>query len=905
MTAANRRRWLLIPILLASRPFAHVPLPAQTLAVRFEHLSIEDGLSHSAVSDIEQDRHGFLWFGTMNGLNRHDGYRFRVFRHDREDPNSLSDSTVWDLLVDRRGTLWIGTGGGLNRFHHAEERFLHYRHDPEDPRSLSHDFVYAILEDHTRTLWVGTVGGGLNRLEPDGTFVRYQHDPGDERSLGNPRILALAEDREGRLWVGTYGGLDLFDRRSATFRHFRHDPTDPRSLSDDLINTIREDSDGDLWVGTASGLNRFDRRTETFTRYRHGPVDLSAERIYELFLDRGGELWVGTNNAGLIRIPRGAGSPIQYRHDVADPWSLSSDHVNSIFEDQSGILWAGAWVGLNKYDRRREQFALYRPQPGRDDTLAASRVSAILEDQSQTLWIGTWEKGLDRLDRQRGTVVHYEPDAGDPRSLPDDTVTAFCEDRSGALWVATWGGLARLDSASGKFTVYRSDPDDPASLDSDTVRSVYQDRRGQIWVATIRGLSRFEPASETFVRYRPGDGQESEMTTILEDHAGTLWLGTLGDGLFHLTAGGAASHLVPYRHDPTNDLSLSSNDINTLYEDGSGHLWIGTNGGGLDRLDPTRERFTHYREADGLASNQILGILEDDAGHLWLATRQGLSRFDPRTGAFRNFGVEDGLQSVLTPRSAFKSSRGEMFFGGNHGVTAFFPDQIRSDPFVPPVVLTSFQLFNKSVPLRRLDPESPLEHSILETSELRLSHRHDVFSLEFAALHYASPHKKPLLLPPGGLRQRLGHDRREPTIRDLHQSRCRDVPIPGPGQQPERRVERRRGHGVDCRGAATLEVLVGLHVVHACGVRRGPGRHPISETEARAGTRGQPAVTGDRQAERRIPGQHLSRAAHPALWHHRAGRVVDRRRRGRGPGSRQGQPVHDRRQWTPARPVGG
>ncbi len=809
-TVAKRWRWLLIPGLLASLEVGPVPLRAQTPAVRFEHLSVEAGLSHSAVLDIEQDRFGFLWLGARNGLNRYDGYRFRVFQHDPEDPTSLSAGIVFALVEDRQGELWIGTRNGLNRFHRAEERFIRYPHDPEDPRSLSSDYVLAIFEDHTGSLWVGTAEG-LNRRGPDGTFVRYLHDPADERSLSDSRILALAEDREGRLWVGSNGGLDLFDRRSATFRHFRHDPADPRSLSDNRVRAIREDASGDLWVGTVRGLNRLDgaasgRETETFTRYRHGPVDLATEGILELVLDREGELWVGTLNAGLIRIPRGAGPPIQYRHDAADSWSLSGDRVLSIFEDQSGILWAGTYVGLNKYHRRREQFAIYRREPGRAQSLTDSNISAILEDRSGVLWVGTWDKGLNRLDRERGTVVHYQPDGvvppegdkwgnppegdkwgnppegdkwGESRSLPDDTVQALCEDRSGALWVATWGGLARLDPARGTFTVYRHDPEDPSSLDSDAVVSVYQDRRGQIWAGTTRGLSRFEPTSESFVRYRLGGALDPGVKAILEDHAGTLWLGSRSEGLFHLAAGAAASSprrganatesprrganatesprrganatesrdLVNLRHDPDDDDSLSGNAINTLHEDRSGNLWIGTDGTGLDRLDrlperPARQRFSHYREQDGLASNQVLGILEDDAGHLWLSTSRGLSRLDPRTGTFRNFGIEDGLQSnVFSYRSAFESPRGEMFFGGIHGFNAFFPDQIRTDPFVPPVALTDFRLFNESLPPRRLDPESPLEHSILETSEIRLSHRHNVFSLEFAALHYASPQR--------------------------------------------------------------------------------------------------------------------------------------------------------------------
>ncbi|MEM7353830.1 MAG: two-component regulator propeller domain-containing protein, partial [Acidobacteriota bacterium] len=716
-------------------------LPAQTPAVRFEHLSTESGMSHSAVYAIEQDRQGFLWFGTHHGLNRYDGYRFRVFLHDPEDPDSISANLVVAVVEDAQGELWVATAGGLDRFHRGEERFIHYRHDPQDPHSLSSNEIDTIFEDRNGRLWFATLNG-LNRLESDGTFRRFMHDPANRQSLSDPRVLALEEDRQGRFWVGSYGGLDLFDPESATFRSYRHDPTDPHSLSHPIVNAIREDASGDLWIGTGQGLNRFDPRTGTFTPYRQGAVDLASERIFELYLDRTGELWVGTLNAGLIRIPPEPGLPTQYVHEEADPWSLSGDRIRTIFEDASGILWAGTWVGLNKYDRRREQFATYRREPGRADTLTDSNVAAVLEDRSGALWIGTWDKGLNRLDRQQGRVRQYQPDPEDPRSLPDDTVQALCEDRTGALWVATWSGLARMAPQGYDFTVYRPDPRDPSSLDSEAVMNVYEDRQGTIWVATLSGLSHFDPANDGFIRRPLVDDQEIAVDPLTEDSSGTLWIGAEGHGLFALVDGDATANPLNLRHDPTDTNSLASDAVTFLHADPAGSLWIATGDAGLDRLELDTRRFTHYREVDGLASDQVLSILQDDTGHLWLSTSNGLSRLDPQSGTFRNYGVEDGLQStIFSYRSAFRSPSGEMFFGGAKGLNVFFPDHIRTDTFAPAVVLTDFQLFNRSVLPRRLDPESPLSVSIQASEVVRLSHRQDVFSLEFAALHYASPQK--------------------------------------------------------------------------------------------------------------------------------------------------------------------
>ena len=724
------------------------PASGQVPATRFEHLSVDDGLSHSAIHDMVQDRHGFLWFATRNGLNRYDGRSFRVFQHDPDDPDSLTDSLVGALLEDRDGRLWVGTPSGLDVYDFATDRFVHHRHDPDDPLSLSSDSIGEIFEDRAGNLWVATEQG-IDRRNPDGSFLRLGHDPADPTRLADPRVLALVEDRGGRMWVGGYGGLSLFDPTTATFRSFRHDPADPTSLGENLINALVEDPGGGLWVGTARGLYHFDSASEVFAPYPQvegAPYDLASERIFELLVDGEGDLWVGTLNAGMFRIPQGGGPPTQFRHDDADPWSLSGDRVMSLFEDRSGVLWASTYVGLNKYDRRREQFATYRREPTRPSTLSDSNISALFEDRGGALWVGTWDKGLNRLDRERGTVAQFQPDATDTGSLPDDTVLDVTEDRSGALWVATWGGLARRDPGQTAFTVYRPDPEDPESLDSDAVIAVHEDRAGRIWVGTILGLSRFEPRGERFVRRPLSDGIDPGVSVLSEDSAGILWLGTSA-GLLAIDPATPESvaPLIWLQHDPDDPDSLANDEINDLHLDRSGTLWVATDGGGLDRMEwspesPERATFRHLREADGLASNQVLCILEDDDGRLWLSTSRGLSRFDPGTGSVHNFGVADGLQSsVFSYRSALRDRAGTLYFGGTHGFNAFRPERIRTDPVAPPVVLTDFQLFNRSVPLQRIDPSSPLERSILETEDIRLTHRQNVFSIEFAALHFASP----------------------------------------------------------------------------------------------------------------------------------------------------------------------
>ncbi len=745
------------------------PLGAADGRLRFERLSVEDGLSHSSVWTIYQDSVGFLWLGTQEGLNRFDGYGFKVYRHDPADPDSISESEVLAILEDRRGDLWIGTrGGGLNRFIQAEERFERFRHDPADPESLSHDVVEALLEDSGGNLWVGT-GGGLNRFDPAAghatRFSHFRHDPQDPGSLSGNAVWKLYQDRQGDLWVGTDSGLSRLPAGTADtgtgFVRYRHDPRDPASLSHDSVGPMVEDTDGRLWIGTSAGLDRLDRETGAFEHFRHRPGDdssLGPGTVGFLHLDRSGTLWIGGHPGGLSRLAPGSKVPpeggkrkifLRDRHDPDDPSSLSSNSVYSILEDRTGIFWLATRDGVSRYHPARERFITYS-RSGREPALPSSGVRAIHQDRSGDLWLGTHDGGLVRLDREQGSIAaSYRAEAG---GLNHDTVSALWEDRSGAsprrgasgtLWIGTWGGLSRLEG--GRLTHFRHDPEDPESLGHDIVLSLGQDADGRLWVGTYQGLNRLDPgAGGAFFRYPdPSDPASPGAETIQVIYQGEsldLWFGSLAGGLYRL---GQDWHFERLGHDPDDPGSLGSNKIAAVFEDSWGRLWVGTHGSGLARLDDrTSRRFVTYRRADGLPSDTVLGILEDRSGDLWLATNGGLSRFDPKAGTFQSFDAGDGLQgNVFFVGSCLEGAGGEMFFGGIRGLNAFFPEQIGRDPHRPPVMVTGFQLFNQAVPLRRIDPDSPLVRSITDTEEIVLSHRQYVFSLEFAALHYASPRK--------------------------------------------------------------------------------------------------------------------------------------------------------------------
>lgn len=748
------RTWLVLLIGVAA---AALPKHGQAESVTaFERISLQQGLSQSIIEGILQDRKGFLWFATEDGLNRYDGYRFRVFRQVAGDTGSLSHNEVKALFEDRTGSIWAGTfGGGLDRFDPATGRFTRYRHDPRDPASLGADIVRCVSEDRAGTLWIGTQGGGLDRMDRrTGTFTHLRHDPGDPGSLSHDDVRAIHEDRSGVLWVGTYGGgLNRFDPKTGTFTRFRSDPKNPHSLSHDIVTCLYEDAGGTLWVGTyGGGLNALGRAGSGFVRHRTSatlPGALRSDRVMAVSEDHAGTLWVATDGGGLAAFNRTAGTFTTYRNEPVEPLSISADRVWSVLEDRSNVLWVGTYGGgLNKLDVGRKRFRHFRNEPGNPDSLSHNIVWSIHEDGDGNLWIGTDSGGLNLFERRTGRVRHFRHDPKDPSSLAHDAVRVIFEDRSGPLWIGTnGGGLDRLDGKSGRFTHYRHDASDPGSLSHDELRTIYEDRAGELWIGTYGGgLDRLDRATGRFVHHRhrqedPESLGSDFVRSVLEDSKGVFWVGTHGGGLNRLDR--ATGRFTAYRNDPADPGSLSNDYVMNVGEDRSGTLWVATFGGGLNRFDRQAGRFRRFTESDGLASDSLYGFLEDEQGRLWISSTRGLSCFDPGSLNVHNYDARDGLQSnEFNGGSFFRSAKGEMFFGGINGFNAFFPAEIGANPRVPPVAITDIQLFNRSVRVGEARRGGPLLTRPIEaTDAIELYWKENVVTLEFAALHFAAPEK--------------------------------------------------------------------------------------------------------------------------------------------------------------------
>lgn len=711
-------------------------------SIRFEHLSVEDGISVNETLVVLQDRLGYLWFGTKSGLNRYDGREFSVYKHDPNEPNSLSDDWILALHEDDEGMIWIGTlNGGLDRYDPVSNQYTNFIHDPDKPDSLSHNEVLTIFEDSDHNLWFGT-RNGLNRLNDDGeTFTHYQLDSNNPQNQSVETILSIAETHDGSLWVGTDGiGLARFDRLRQSHTLLSHNPSNTQGLSDDHIWVIFEDSDNILWFGTDAGLDRYDPRSNEFINFQHegaDPDSLSDNAVRAIYEDPSGALWIGTEGDGLNRFDQERGTFTHYQHDPDDPNSLSHQAVRFIYQDREGILWIGTKGGgeLNFLYLGSLSFTTFSSNPDKSNGLSDENIAGIHEDQQGNIWVGS-KGGLNSYDPDTGHWQNYLHDPVDPGSVSSNNIGDVYVDDDGMIWVGTYdNALDRYNLNTGEFTHY---PDGGSSgFVGNIVNEIIQDSQGVIWIATIEGgVNRYDRNTDHFIQIRhepdnPNSISSDAVISLHEDSKGFLWAGTFTAGLNKIDL--ENDLITRYQAEEGNSNSLSHNLVASIYEDQQGILWVGT-AGGLNKFDPHTETFIQYRIQEGLPGEIILGILEDDEGILWMSTNHGISSFNPQTEEFTNFERHDGVQSnEFNSFSYHETENGQMFFGGIRGLNTFYPDQITNqNQFIPPIVLTRFTQGGEDL-ISEQDPNS--------VHEITIKWPNNYFEFEFAALSFVQPGK--------------------------------------------------------------------------------------------------------------------------------------------------------------------
>ena len=712
---------------------------SQAPKLRFKHISTEEGLSNSTIETIFQDKRGFIWIGTRDGLNRYDGYQITVYRHDPKDSSSISDNYIRYLFEDKDQTLWVGTINGLNQFDYKKNKFSRFKHNPADTKSLSNNLVNCIYQDKRGDLWISTFGGGINLLKHNTSgFLHFRHNSAKKNSLSDDHVNYLFEDTKGSLWVGTENGLNLFNRTDASFKLYKNSGNDSIT-GNNVIRVIEEDHSGNLLLGTEeNGLFIFNQNDETFRQYRHiekNSKSLASNLVRSILTDKTGNIWIGSVNGGLDLFNPESGSFNHYQNEPDNANSLSQRTVSALFEDNQGNLWIGTHRGgVNLYTPNTEKFTLFRQEPDAN-SLSYNDVKAFCEDSNGNIWIGTDGGGLNLFDPPKNSFRHYRYDAYNPKTIGSNEVLHIIEDHQGEMWVGTWGGgLNLFDPQSGSCTRYLNNPSDKNSISSNYIQQIFEDSDKNLWVATYYGgLNLFNRLTKKFTRIVADEEQKTSLfgnnvVSIDEDKNGNIWIGTDDGGLNCLNSGTKS-----FTHYFNNEEKLP--DLRIIFIDSKGRVWIGQ--AGLYLFDVPKNEFFLYTNKGGLSNEFIKGITEDQKGNFWIATSNGLTKFNPDDHTFKKYNTADGLQGLEFEANAYLKTRsGQMFFGGVNGFNSFYPENIKVNKFIPPVYITDFQIFNqKIIPGEK---KSPLRNDISATKSITLSHNQSSFSFGFAALNYSA-----------------------------------------------------------------------------------------------------------------------------------------------------------------------
>ncbi len=671
--------------------------------------------------------------------------RFQLLGRSR----GLPQSQVQAIVQDKTGFMWLGTGDGLARW--DGQRFLTFRHNPADPSSLGASFVSKLLLAKDGTLWVGTIGGGVNRYLPDrSAFDRFAAKPGQADALQSGSILSMAEGPDGRIWLGTAGGgLGILDPATGKVRTFSTE-----DALNETVTALHAGKDGAMWVGTGAGMFRFDTRTLAFEPVLPDDEELGQSVVTVITSDKAGDLWLGTDGNGMAHYPPAAKKLTWYKPDKDDPDRLLDGSIKAIYIDRSERMWVGAQLVLQIFDPTTGKFERHAAQQQDPRGLPDTPIE-IFQDSGGVLWVGTFAGGVALLAPTSFATYRTDADVSalaiHGKDLWVTTAEGACRwrgqrsfeglcyaikgalpvlmDRAGTLWVGTIeDGLYRLDAGAGdRWTVYRNEQKDDSSLGPGSVLRLLEDRAGNLWIALYGGgLQRFDRKKNAFVTYPL---QTADLYMVKEDPKkdGLLWIGTAGRGLVSLDVGSSQlTEYIPRKDDLENK---TDNSITDFLFDGEQTVWLASYGGGLKRLERASGQIKTYRREQGMPSDNLYALRRDKGGMLWISTSNGLVKFDPRTEKPVVFTLADGLQADEYTQSAGEVTEdGRMVFGGLKGFDVFRPEDIKIESQKAPLVVTSIQILGE--PLKSDQPVNTI-HS------LSLAHDEAFVSIEFAALSYA------------------------------------------------------------------------------------------------------------------------------------------------------------------------
>lgn len=726
---------LLILIVLCSLFFSVFNF-AQTQS-HFSHLTTDKGLSQSSVFSIVQDKIGFMWFATEDGLNRFDGNKFIVYRNKPDDSTSIPDLGIRKVFKDKSGELWVLTlRGRLSRFIQQKNNFKRYSLSPDKNENLIK--IITLAEDAQGNLWAASSKCEFFFYNPEKDhFELYELGDTLKKKFESLHVQCMLGDSDGTLWIGTWEGLINLNTTTQKYSWYKNS-SNPNSLGGNLVFNLVEDHSGNIWIASANGgVSVFNKSTSSFKVYKNNPErknSLSSNRIVSILIDRRNKVWIGTFDKGLDLFIPETESFINFSHNPSVSTSLSIGAVMSIYEDKSGGIWFGTGGGgVNRFEPLNQNFNHIQHIPGTSSSISPNPVLSICEDHLGNLWIGSDGGGINLKEKNSNEFKSFlqNPVFG------SNAITVIYEDSKGNIWIGAdpgvhspGGVVIQYDRKTKKFT-----PANNIKIKLGGVSVIREDRFGELWIATpTDGVHRYNPSTGQEIIYKINHADSTTISSnsifsICEDSFGDLWFGSIASGLNRFDRN--KNSFTRFINNPEDKTSIGSNSIWCIAEDAEKNLWIGTWGNGLNKFERDKNKFIHYTIDDGLPGNVVYGIIPDDQGNLWLSSNHGITKFNPPNGTIKNYDKSNGLLiSDFSAGAVFKSKEGRLFFGGNSGVVSFDPKTIKENTFIPDVVITDFRVFDK--------PFTEAE-SILSKKEIQLNYDQNFFTIEFASLDYTSP----------------------------------------------------------------------------------------------------------------------------------------------------------------------
>jgi signal transduction histidine kinase/ligand-binding sensor domain-containing protein/DNA-binding response OmpR family regulator len=744
----------IITLLLALRVFG---ISAQPDYFKFSHIDINNGLSNNQITCIYKDSLGFMWFGTMSGLNRFDGYDFKIFRHDIRDTSSIIDNYITSIFEDHRGKMWVATRNGYNIYDPITETFNRNPESFLQKLDIHDESLSKSIKDDAGNYWYVSPVTGLYKYDSQSSrIINIRHDPGDNSSIASDSISDIYMDKQNNMWIIHHTGmLEKMDCNSHSII-YRNKYLYNKYQGEFLEYGILVDSDEDVWIyvsNFARGIFYFNVSKQDFRHFTVNSTEirLNTDIVNGVAQDNKGFIWIGTDHGGINLLDKRTFSIRYLIHDDEDDKSISQNSITSLFKDDMGIMWAGTFKkGINFYNEDIFKFRLFKHRSADPNSLSYDDVNCFAEDVRGNLWIGTNGGGLLFYNRSDNRFTSYTSEPDNPNSINNDIIVSLYIDHLQNIWIGTfYGGLNCFDGK--KFIHYRHEPSDNGSIADDRIWEIFEDSRKNLWIGTLGGgLDKFDRKRNKFEHYAEKGNRALHsdfILSIIEDMEGDLWIGSAHgiDVIDKLS--GLVKH---YAHDINNPSAISNDNVLCIVEDMRGMVWVGTREG-LNLFDRKSETFRVFRIEDGLPDNAILTMLVDNNDNIWISTPNGLSNLlvnkDLQTGkytfTFKNYDVSDGLQGKeFNEGAALKTSRGELIFGGPNGFNIFNPDDIKENTVVPELVFTDFQIFNKSIGVgEKVSGRVIINRSVSLTDEIVLKYRENVFSVEFAALSYFHPWK--------------------------------------------------------------------------------------------------------------------------------------------------------------------